>query len=248
MARTFLDKVPRINGNTLKMVAVVTMLVDHIGVALIENGILGGPFDINWNIIDASSFLTMCYRIDEVLRFIGRISFPIYAFLIVEGYVHTRDVKRYALRLFIAALISETPFDLAMFHTAFYPEYQNVLFTLFLGLIAVSGYDRGVREDRLLLQVIPPVLCFLFAEVCKTDYGGFGVIFIMLIYVTRFNPLMQTIFGAVSLIWEAPAILAFIPIRLYNGERGSSRFKYYFYAVYPIHLFIFWGIWRLFLA
>lgn len=116
------------------MIAVITMLIDHAAVVFIENGILGGPFYYDFNAIWASPYLTMWWRVDKVMRSIGRLAFPIFCYLIVEGFLHTRDVKKYAARLLAFAFLSEIPFDLAAFGTWFYPYHQNVYFTVVAAL------------------------------------------------------------------------------------------------------------------
>ena len=113
------------SGTTLKWIAVISMLIDHTAEVLINhNAALTDPI---WA------------QIYVLMRGIGRIAFPIYAFLLVEGFLHTRDVKKYLARMLTFAVVSEIPFDLAVFHTPFYWGYQNVFFTLFLGLLALAG-------------------------------------------------------------------------------------------------------------
>lgn len=228
-----------LSGNALKMIAVITMLIDHIGVVLIENGILGGPFNYDFNAIWASQYLTMWWKVDRVLRYIGRLAFPIFCFLIVEGLVHTRNVKNYGRRLLIFALISEIPFDLAAFGTWFCPDYQNVYFTLFLGLLAIAGIRKFQEEGNLYKQALVMVLCCGCAKLLKTDYGMFGVFFIILLYLCRSRIVMQTVLGSVALLEDAlTAPLAFVPIRMYNGTRGKRNWKWFFYVFYPAHLLV----------
>lgn len=114
-----------LSGTTLKWIAVISMLIDHTAEVLINhNAALTDPI---WA------------QIYVLMRGIGRIAFPIYAFLLVEGFLHTKDVKKYLARMLTFAVVSEIPFDLAVFHTPFYWGYQNVFFTLFLGLLALAG-------------------------------------------------------------------------------------------------------------
>ena len=104
------------SGTALKTIACITMLVDHIGASCIEAGILTPGLDSGTLSRDTLSAYPL-YRLDMVLRFTGRLAFPIFCFLLVEGFVHTHDVKKYVRRLFLFALISEVPFDLAFFRT-----------------------------------------------------------------------------------------------------------------------------------
>ena len=153
------------SGTALKTIACITMLVDHIGASCIEAGLLLPELETGevsggaWNQISL-------YQLDRVLRFTGRLAFPIFCFLLVEGFVHTHDVKKYVRRLFLFALISEVPFDLAFFRTPFALDHQNVYWTLALGVLAMAGVfiicalylTRGDRKR----QCIVGALLFLF--------------------------------------------------------------------------------------
>lgn len=215
------------SGTALKWIAVISMLIDHTAEVLMNhNAALTEPI---WA------------QIYVLMRGIGRIAFPIYAFLLVEGFLHTRDVKKYLTRMFLFAVVSEIPFDLAVFHTPFYWGYQNVFFTLFLGLLALAGIRWGTGLWK---QALALIVCVGAAQLINCDYGAFGVFFIVLLYMTRYDKKTQTVLGALSLVWELPGILAFIPIRLYNGTRGRCGNKYFFYAFYPAHLLILWMIGR----
>jgi len=237
-----------LSGNALKLIAIAAMVIDHIGAVLIENGILGGPFSFDFAAIQASASLSFWWNVDQVLRAVGRIAFPIFAFLLVEGFLHTRDRKKYGLRLLLFGLVSEIPFDLAVYHVPFYWGYQNIYFTLFLGLVAMTGVQKYEQEGSMLKQAAVLLACCFGAVLLHTDYDSFGVILIVLLYMTRKNPRTQTLFGVLILMWEATAALAFIPIRMYNKTRGTWNLKYLFYAFYPVHLLILWGVWKAFLA
>lgn len=246
-----------LSSNALKMIAIITMLIDHTAVVLIENHILNGPFHFDFQAIYASDSLTMWWNIDMAMRFIGRLAFPIFCFLIVEGFLHTRDVGKYARRLLMFAFLSEIPFDLAAFNSWFYVEYQNVYFTLFLGLLAIAGIQkyegksslqpvsgaeklssRYEEQPCLWKQALVAALCCAAAWLLRTDYGAFGVFFIVLLYLCRSNTKRQTVIGSIALLWEITAPLAFIPIRMYNGTRGTKNLKWFFYLFYPVHLMV----------
>ena len=134
------------SGTALKTIACITMLVDHIGASCIEAGLLLPELETGevsggaWNQISL-------YQLDRVLRFTGRLAFPIFCFLLVEGFVHTHDVKKYVRRLFLFALISEVPFDLAFFRTPFALDHQNVYWTLALGVLAMAGLKHFEKPD-----------------------------------------------------------------------------------------------------
>lgn len=245
----------------LKIIAITTMLIDHIGAVFLADG-----------------------RHPElylVFRAIGRIAFPIFVFLIVEGFFHTRDVKKYLKRLGLFAFISEIPFDLAFYRgdirnvTKIFTnnsfdwnaaedflkplfEHQNVFFTLFLGLLTIylmslveKKYAKRVIISNLLDAIITIGFCMI-AFFLKTDYDITGVLLIVAFYLFRGSKAMLTIsliflLGASSdinrfqatgnLIYIVSifAVLAMIPIAFYNGKKGKDV-KFIFYIFYPAHL------------
>lgn len=232
----FIQKHRCLSGSTLKLIAVVAMAIDHFAASILYHGILlpAAPISID-------SGLYRVYQIYGIMRFIGRWAFPIFCFLLVEGFLHTSNRLRYALRLFLFALLSEFPFDWALFNTTITWEYQNVYFTLLIGLLTIWGIEclqEHAESFHLPLCLLTIAAGCLLAWVLRTDYDYKGVILIVLLYIFRFQPLLRTLTGCLSLYWEAPACIAFIPIAFYNGKRGL-RLKYFFYLFYPLHLLIY---------
>lgn len=226
-----------ISGSTIKMIAIISMLIDHIGAVVVERMLYFPQY--------REELLTLYM----ILRSIGRLGFPIFCFLLVEGFAHTGNVWKYALRLGVFALLSEVPFDLAFSDSLLYNGYQNVFFTLLIGLLAMLLIDRiGKRKWplalKVLLQLCAAVAGMYIAEFMRTDYGALGVMCIMTVYIFRKNRLAQVIAGAVVFLWEIPASAAFLPVAAYNGKRGW-KMKYFFYAFYPCHLLLLYGIARL---
>lgn len=218
-----------LSGSTLKIIAIVTMLIDHTGAALLETS---PNYHMNPIISD----------VNYVMRMIGRISFPIFCFLLVEGFLHTSNIKKYATRLLIFAFLSEIPFDLAFAHKIFDFSYQNVFFTLFIGLLTLIAIKHF--ETNQMMKVFAMLAGYLVATLLRTDYAGFGVVFILLLYFLHDNKLFRNIICSISLLWEYYAILAFIPISFYNGKRGIPM-KYFFYLFYPVHLLLLYGVYQL---
>jgi len=126
-----------LSGTTLKYIACITMLIDHIGASCIEAGLLMPGLESGAFSRSTLSSVPL-FQLDRLLRYVGRLAFPIFCFLLVEGFVHTHDVKRYIRRLLLFGLISEVPFDLAFFRTPFNPTNQNVYWTLALGVLAMA--------------------------------------------------------------------------------------------------------------
>ena len=131
-----------LSGTALKRIACLSMLLDHIGASLLENGLF-----------KQGSFWPGDVQLDGVLRLAGRLAFPIYCFLLVEGFLHTHDFKKYALRMLGFALISEWPFDWAFF-SGVYWGHQNVYFTLLLGLLAILAILTGLAGKRVAVVLL----------------------------------------------------------------------------------------------
>ena len=206
----------------LKLMACITMLIDHIGATIIPN---------------------MDFRI------IGRLAFPIYCFLMVEGIWHTRNLKQYAIRLGIGALLSEIPFDLLFFGRITW-DHQSVMVTLLLGLLAVYW---GRKQKNYWL---PFCICFLAAEFLCTDYGGWGVAIICMFAMTREVPHREWLqllglalifwamdsyalpFGEIRIPIQFFGLPAMIPIGLYSGKKltRNRAAQWAFYLFYPVHL------------
>lgn len=172
-----------------------------------------------------------------------RIGFPIFCFLLIEGFFHTSSKKKYAIRLFLFALLSEFPFDYALFDSPVNLDYQNVFFTLFLGLLTIWGINtlchKAGNQTRLWIgKILIAAAGCLAAWLLQTDYDYKGIILILLLYLFHDQKFLCTLVSCLSLLWEAPACLAFIPINLYNGKRGISL-KYFFYLFYPVHLLVY---------
>lgn len=243
------QRFPGLSGSALKWIAIFTMLLDHLGACVIEVYILNGrgtsPYKGFWRLPNAT--IDTILFLDEVLRGVGRIAFPIFCFLLVEGFCHTRDVKKYALRLGIFCLISEVPFDLAFLGSPVYLLYQNVFFTLLLGLLGIWALQYFTGEKRFLGTLIALALAIL-AGFLHTDYATFGVVFIEVLYLLRERKALRTAAGILCLVLyggtEVIGALAFIPISLYNGTRGRQP-KYFFYVFYPAHLLLLVAVGRI---
>lgn len=212
----------------LKFLACAIMLLDHIGATLIPWG---------------------------TLRIIGRLAFPIFCFLLAEGAHYTRNPRNYLLRLGIGAILSELPFDLALFGSWSW-QHQSVMITLLLGAMALLAMKRMTQP---LLKILVLLLFAFLADFMNTDYGGAGVLMIALFGLTRerkYGWLVQLLGMYLICRWIIPggavwfigryvfieifAILALIPIWLYSGKKSTSSraVQWAFYLFYPVHLWI----------
>lgn len=227
-----------LSGSTLKIVALVTMLIDHFGAVVVVRAMKVPGLN--------HDFWSSLYM---PLRYVGRLAFPIFCFLLVEGFVHTSNVKKYLGRMVLFALISEIPFDLALTGKWMDLGFQNVFWELTAGILAMICLEYIEKKFfkyliQVMLRLVTIAVFALAAEILQFDYGMYGIISIVALYVFRHNKLSQLLVGAISFCWEQIAPLAFIPIAFYNGKRGRD-IKYFFYVFYPAHLLILYFIARI---
>ena len=223
------NKFKILSGSALKMLAIITMAIDHSAAMLYPViDAMRIPFSLGGKMI------TLYW----IMRKIGRLAFPIFCFLITEGYQHTRNKMRYGLRVLIFAIISEIPFNLLFSNNLFDSNGQNVFFTLFLGLLMIHVYNSQCKQ---LIKFLAMVAVGVIATYLKADYGLNGVLLVFIIYLFRNTPSVQALLAYPLLSGGVAAWVAFIPINLYNGNRGfikSPMLKYAFYAFYPVHILI----------
>lgn len=221
----------------LKLIALISMTCDH------SSYVIFGHFSF--------------------LNYIGRLAFPIFAFQISEGYIHTKNLKNYLLRLFVFALISQLPF---MLFTSIYSStiYLNIFFTLFLGLIAITIFDylNKLEYKNKYMQILYnfigivfAIITALLANILHCDYGFYGVSIIFIFYLFKKHKLLMNIaFILCTIIYQLPNVLfstnsriytyiiifTCLPlmfINLYNNKKGKD-IKYLLYLFYPLHLLI----------
>lgn len=224
------EKLPRIfSGSVLKLIAVVAMFIDHAAFILLS--------DMAWA-TTPFSVLGKSVTVYWIARKIGRLAFPIFCFLITEGWAHTRNRKRYGLLLLVFAILSEIPFDLAASDKWFSLRSQNVYFTLLLGVLLMAVLEQAQTAFQ---KVGCSIGVFLIAWFLRADYGLNGVLLIGLLYILREKRIWRTLFAYPFLSGGLAAWCAFAPIELYSGERGfikSKVCKYAFYAFYPLHMLV----------
>ena len=179
----------------------------------------------------------------KILNVVGRIAFPIFAFTLSEGYVHTRSLKKYLFRLFIFAVSIQMPSILFA-----YDYSMNIFFTLFLGLLSI--YIFNLKKINIILKIILIGFVLFFSQKFKLDYGMYGILLIMNFNIFRdykfkilmnflvlnvFNMIFPKVFDLVDT--QFFSLISLVFIFMYNGEKGRSM-KYFFYLFYPIHFFI----------
>ncbi len=234
-----LNKIKCLNSTHLKIIAMLTMFLDHAG-------------------------KTLFWRYDW-LTYIGRIAFPIFAFQIAEGYNHTKDFKAYLKRMFIYALIAEVPYNI-MGGGLINPTSQNVLFTFCIALLVIRIIDNSFKKHKLLgilALVAGTFIGYMAGFIFMTDYMGYGVVTVVLLWVgtkIKFGWITQVLtilyvnikmIGGLSLVWiyngeeiwipvQAFAVFSLIPILMYNGTKGpgGKKFQKAVYIFYPAHMLI----------
>lgn len=205
---------------------------------------------------------------NDWLTCIGRLAFPIYAFMIVEGYFHTRNLKKYAGRLFLFALLSEIPFNLAMGSRLFYPIHQNVLWSFLISLLLIHWNEKAKETKKLPVRIAVGIFTVLFGGllglITMVDFYHAGVLTVLVFYFFRENTLFcragqivglwyinmellggygyeLSLFGhSFFFVRQGLALLALLPVWLYRGQRGRypAGLKFAFYAFYPLHLLV----------
>ena len=232
-----MERSRELDGGALKCIAAALMLTDHVGAILLPEV--------------------------PVLRCVGRLAFPIFAFFIAEGYAHTRDFGRYFRRLAILAVVSEIPFNLEN-GAVFDLTRQNVLFTFCLALLTLRGLEALGRErgfGRWAGCGLVLAAGFAAGELLRTDYGGWGVVTVALLQLCRdgkyaklwlllamaavnglgMGSLTMPVFGGEMPI-QIFAVAALPVIWLYNGQAGPKGLRRAFYVFYPAHLLVLEGI------
>lgn len=230
------------SSNALKIIAMISMVIDHIGFV----------------------FFPQCI----ILRYIGRIAFPIYCFLLVEGFFYTHNVYKYMARLFSFAIISEIPFNLGLYNTLIYTGNTNVFFTLFIGLAVIFCAQVIYRKtnDRS-MGMICAVVGMVLAYKIRCDYSYTGILMIYVFYLmregrisgteqsrNRATMIMCLLITMIMLMHkgyiENYGVFALVFILLYSGKKTgglwdklhmnkcNTLMKYVFYAFYPVHLFV----------
>ena len=232
---------------SLHILAMILMIIDHI-----------------WGVFAVDGYLWMTC--------IGRLAYPIFAFMIVEGYFHTKNLKKYVLRLLLFALISEIPFNLVMASSWLAPLHQNVLWTFLIGILLIFLNEKAKKTGKLwirgLVLVGTVLLGCLLGIIAFVDYNHGGVLMILVFYVFRerkwwallgqivclyfisvevisgqFIPI--ALFGkSFELVVQSFCMLALVPIWLYRGKQGphNKAIRYFFYGFYPAHLLLLWLI------
>ena len=229
-----------LTSNMLRILAMAFMICDHLWAKVVPGN--------DW------------------MTYVGRMTFPIFAFMISEGFIHTSNLKKYILRLLAFAVISEIPFNLFYGGSWFYPYHQNVMFTLLFGLLAIMLIDKAKKNrdaKTIVKSALLVILLGIASFICFVDYGFWGFLIIIKFYLFRIFPfawlaqlaamviincelfegqfIVVDLFGkSFEFATQGFAVFSLIPIWLYGGRKGKSSkiMQYGFYAFYPLHMII----------
>ena len=228
-----------LSGAGLKLIAIISMLADHVNKALIY------PY-----LESNHGFLAF---ISDVFDIIGRIAFPLFCFMLVEGYFKTRNRKKYLLNLLLFGVISEVPFDMFTTASFFNMNWNNVMFTLALVLVTVWIIDtlkeKMQKRPKALWYLVSILIVLVMCIVSMSlslDYEHHAILIGYFFYLFHDMPVFAIPFGYASMFKEPWALLGFGLTLTYNGERGKQH-KMLYYWFYPVHLLIL-GLLRLYLG
>lgn len=202
-----------VTHNVLKLIAIIIMIIDHVGLRLMNNNF--------------------------AMRCVGRLAFPIFAYLIVEGYRHTSDINKYKLRLLIFALISEIPFNLMISTRLLYSWAQNVGFTLLIGLLTIEIIDSIHKRENMVLNTVLLILMIKLSGLLNVDYGFIGIatmiiffciknrvgqfILLLLLYSIKDGAILFTIPNTnINIQMQVIGAFAVLIISLYNNKKGKT--------------------------
>ena len=221
---------PGLNGNQLKILALIAMTIDHIGCYL--------------------------YPTHEWMRIVGRLAFPIFAYMIAEGARYTKNRKKYLGMMFGLGVICQIVYSFAMGSL-----FQCILITFTFSIVLIYALDYAIQrknaEGWILLGLLFIAVFFLVYVLPKllshtdynVDYGIWGVLFPVFVYLGGKNKRARLALAAIPLVFLALsypkqeyALFALVPLALYNGTRGKWKMKYLFYIYYPLHLVVIYAV------
>lgn len=233
--KSFLKKIKIFDGATLKYIAMISMLMDHTNKAIIIHYLNG-----------ENNFLSFVSGIFDIL---GRIAFPIFCFMIVEGFYKTKNKGKYFLNLLLFGAVSEIPFDLFDSGVIFQPNANNIMFTFALLLLTLWCIDLLKQKINKILwyaiSVCIVAVSSLIAMITGLDYVHYAIIIGYLYYVFYDIQILASALGGALMYKELWALLGFGLVLTYNGKRGKQN-KWFNYWFYPVHLLLL-GILRIIL-
>ena len=217
-----------LNNNSLKIIAIIAMVLDHV----------------------AHAFISLTSPFYYIFRIVGRITAPIMFFSLANGYKYTRNKVKYGLRLFSFALISQIPFSLFLENKVFLYDKYNIIFTLFLGFLCLC-FLYNIKN--IFLKILGVLSCFILSYFC--EYGLFAIGLIVLFSLCENDRLKMLFYSfmcvfyitmrffvntmnPIGFLLYMGLFLAIPLFNLYSGQRGKYNLKYFFYVFYPVQFLV----------
>lgn len=237
-------RTPDITADGLKIFACIAMLIQTIGIVIVENGLIDLSQYTQESLstaLETDSNLMMLAGVGSVMQLIGGLAIPLFAFLLVEGFLHTSDVKKYLRNIAVFALVSEIPYDLAMSGKVLDFSSQNALISMAVGLIMLillktlkeqSGVAALIGRIAVILGAVAWVTLF------RAQYGFCIVLLTAVFYLCYTRTVLMTVLGMLVSLLYVTGPLAFYGIWCYNEERKERLPKYAYYVFYPAHLLV----------
>lgn len=235
---------PSVTANGLKNFACIVMLLQNIGIVVIEKGIIHLEQYTQESLsqaMAADSNLMMVSGIASVLQLIGGMAIPIFAFLLVEGFLNTSSYKKYLLSIFIFALLSEIPYDLAMSRRIFDFSSQSAMVSMLISLLMLYVLKMVKQIQGLpgvFLQLLTVLGGILWVTFLRTEYGLCIILLAAIFYLLYARNGWKTLLGVLVSLMYVTGPLSFYGIWCYNGERKDKFSKYIYYIFYPVHLLL----------
>ena len=237
-------KTPDITADGLKMFACIAMLIQTIGVAVIEKGLIHldqyTQDSLNQAMAQDSRLMTLA-GIGSIMQLIGGMAIPVFAFLLVEGFRNTSDYKKYLLTMIITALVSEIPYDLAICGKVWDLSSQNAMITMCICLILLKCMELFSNSSGFagsMVRILIMIAAIVWVSIFRAEYGLCMVLLVTVFYVFDTKNVLKTVLGCIISLMYVTGPIAFYGIWCYNGERKDRINKYVYYAFYPLHLLV----------
>ncbi|MDU4379017.1 MAG: TraX family protein [Anaerococcus vaginalis] len=217
----------QLNGAQMKYIAFISMFIDHFNKAIITPKL---------------NYQQPLVTISMIFDILGRIAFPIFAFMIVEGFYKTKSRFKYLRNLLIFAVISEIPYDMFQSKVFINNRSQNIMWALALGLLTLMVVDKLKEKIKnkyiwIFLSILIVAISAISATLLSFDYDYYSIIIIFILYLFYDKRLVGSLLAYLVIIKEFYSILGFATINFYNGEKGKQN-KWFNYLFYPVHLLI----------
>lgn len=237
-------KTPDITADGLKLFACIVMLIQSIGIVIVENGMIHLNRYTQESLNEAmaqDSNLMMLAGIGSVMQLLGGLAVPVFAFLLVEGFRSTSSYKKYLFRLAAFALVSEIPYDLAMSGRVWDMSSQNALVTMTICLMMLFCLDMIKNQNGLaggFMRALVVAASVVWVSLFRAEFGLCMVLLVAVFYIFYTQNVLKTIVGAAISLLYVTGPIAFYGIWCYNGIRKNKLSKYVYYAFYPVHLIV----------